>query len=103
VAKDAQVFDRFVRVRVSAGFKQKDGTWLNEWFDVVCFDDTKDIVKGVLKGDRLQVNGRLQLGEWETKTGEKRKQWSILASKVEILSKTNAAERPQQEIKNIPF
>jgi single-stranded DNA-binding protein len=79
---DVKSFDKMRKISASMGFKQKDGTWANEWLDLVIFDKDIDL-EGVGKGDKLNVTGRLTLQEYTTKAGERKKAWSCFVDALE--------------------
>ena len=83
VTQEVKIFDKMRKLSSSIGFKQKDGTWVNEWLDLVIFDKDIDL-EGIKKGDRLKVTGRFSLSEWTNKTGEKKKQWSCFCDEVRL-------------------
>jgi single stranded DNA-binding protein len=57
-----------------------------QWARVAVFGEAAECVAGSLeKGDRVYVEGRLQLNEWTAKDGEKRAGLSVAAWKCEKL------------------
>ena len=66
---------KLVVVPGQMGFKQRDGSWVNEWVDVILFENLQDEIPE--KGERIQVSGRMDLSEWKEK-----KQWRIYADSI---------------------
>lgn len=59
-----------------------------DYLDVVAFGKlAENIGQYVVKGHQLAVEGRLQTRTYETKDGQKRKTYEIVAERVEFLSK----------------
>ena len=92
-------------VPVSIGFKQRDGSWMNVFFDLKCFNDTKGRANQLQKKDRVEVSGRLEYSEWTDSYGNKRPQWGILVNKLERMDSGGAAPSPQygqQQVRQAP-
>lgn len=72
------------------GKKKQDGEWENfaNWYRVKVFGAQAERAtnNGILKGDRLNIVGELQVEEWE-KDGQKRYGLVVIAMKVESLKK----------------
>jgi len=85
---EVKKYDKMRKISSAIGFKQKDGTWVNEWLDLVIFDTDIDL-EGVGKGDRLKVNGRMSLSEYTNKAGEKKKSWSCFCDSIEKTGEGN--------------
>ncbi len=83
------------------GLRQQDKTYVNEWIDLVVFQDLIPQCEGIEKGDYLTVFGRLTLTEYTDKKGEKKKSWQILCS--EIRSDKKPIDREQVPITEVPF
>lgn len=87
-----------VRLAVENPFKRKDGTKHVTYLNVSCWNQQAEFVSTYFrKGDMLMVNGRLKPRQYETKEGEKRTSYDILA--VEVTSagkKKDAAAAAQQ-------
>jgi single-stranded DNA-binding protein len=90
VTNEPKDFEKLVKLPCSMGAKQKDGTWANQWVDVIFFD--KKLAKEIVKGDKFKVSGRLTFSEWTNKAGEKKKQWAILADS--IITDTEDIDNP---------
>jgi hypothetical protein len=96
-------YGKIMKVPCTTGFKQRDNTYVNEFFDLIVFDDGFKDVEGIVKGDKLQVIGKVQLSEWTTKDGEKRKQWSILASDIYNPKNDPRQNEQQAPLGDVPF
>ena len=94
-------FDRAWRIPCSIGFKQQDKTYVNEWMDVIVFQDLIPKCELIEKGDTITVFGRLTLSEYTDKKGDKKKNWQILCS--EIRTDKKAVNYEQPPIEDIPF
>lgn len=101
VTNEIKKFDRAWRIPCSMGFRQQDKTYVNEWIDLVVFQDLIPQCEGIEKGDYLTVFGRLTLTEYTDKKGEKKKSWQILCS--EIRSDKKPIDREQVPITEVPF
>ena len=101
VSNAVKKFDKVWRIPCSMGFKQSDKTYVNEWIDLVVFQDLIPECEGIEKGDQLTVFGRLTLTEWSDKKGDKKKSWQILCS--EIRSDKKPIDREQVPITEVPF
>jgi hypothetical protein len=83
VTNDVKKFEKMAKIPCSIGFKNKDNTWVNEWVDLIIFDTGMDI-SDIAKGDKLKVSGRMSLGEWTNKAGEKKKSWSLFVDELSV-------------------
>ena len=72
-------------------YKKQDGTEVNEtcFIDVKLFGRTAEVVNQYLKkGSPILIEGRLVLESWtDAKTGDKRNKHSIVAERIQMLSK----------------
>ena len=66
--------EKVTSIPCSIGFKQKDGSWVNEFVDVLLFKDNLGLGGEINKGDKIKVTGRMNLSEYKDK-----KKWSIFA------------------------
>lgn len=68
-------------LRCSHGFKQRDGEWLNVWFDVMVSDKTETGIDAATlgKGDIVFVVGRISYSEYQGKP-----QWTIFADSLRM-------------------
>lgn len=73
---------------VASNDREKDrdtGEYVDKpsFFDVVCFGEMADhVADSVTRGMRLVVTGRMRQRSYETKEGEKRTVWEVLADEV---------------------
>lgn len=76
-----------------------NGEWQDgppTFFDVITFGKTaENLVESVRTGDLLVVHGKFQEQEWETKEGEKRTSWRLLADEVGVSVRFNPAKTPR--------
>jgi single-strand DNA-binding protein len=87
-------------VATSYSYKRND-EWVEEtvWFIVTCFGKTAEAMKNARKGDGVYVEGRLQVKEYEDKSGVKRQSIEIVADfcvKLQV-EKTAAKPAPVQD------
>ena len=65
-----------------------------DFFDCVCFNKTADAVKAhTSKGDKLAVNGYIQIREYEV-DGQKRRAMDVVVQEVEFLGKRKEEAQP---------
>jgi single-stranded DNA-binding protein len=82
----------------SMGFKQKDGTWVNEWVDCVVFaGGLYDIAQSIQKGEQITVGGRLTMKQWKDK-----KSWQILCDDLSV-SGSQSHGKGEQPDQDVPF
>ena len=66
-------------------FKNKDGKYDVDFFEVSCFNGTAKFVEKYMdKGTKVEVSGRLQLDKWTDKDGKQNSRVSIVASDIEF-------------------
>jgi hypothetical protein len=82
----------------SIGFKQKDGTWVNEFVDVLLFQKNFSLDTGIQKGDRIKVSGRMNLSEYKDK-----KKWSIFADEIDTGNSQQDSGNAPLDDNQIPF
>ncbi len=78
--------------------KGSDGNWEDDpcFIDVTMLGETAEkICPNLKRGDRVLVQGRLQMERWEAKDGTSRRKVKILASRIVLEKKT--AGTPRQE------
>ncbi len=83
VTNEIKKFDRAWRIPCSMGFRQQDKTYVNEWIDLVVFQDLIPQCEGIEKGDYLTVFGRLTLTEYTDKKGERKSRGKYFALRSE--------------------
>lgn len=83
-------------VAVSEKVKNEDKT---QWFKIIAFGKLGEICGEYLtKGKQVYVEGRFQMSEWETKSGEKRFTAEVIANSMQMLgSKSEATAQAQQQ------
>ncbi len=95
---------RFCLTQGGGKKKDSDERWPTEFFNVMAWPNTCDVVELVKKGDVVTVTGRLRQSEWTDPKGEKRRSYEIVAATVE-LAKLPKPITPSLEITDtdIPF
>lgn len=67
------------RIAVDRDFTGKGEEKQTDFFDVVAWRKTGEFVsKYFAKGDPILIDGRLQMRDWQTKDGEKRRSYEIV-------------------------
>lgn len=91
------------RVAVDRDFKTSDGSRETDFIDCVAWRGLADTVaKNLTKGRLVTVDGRLQIREYETQDGQKRRVAEIVADQVHFMDKKpETAEVPVAD--GIPF
>lgn len=82
------------------GFK-KDET---DWHNCVAFGKTAEIIgEHVTKGQRLDIQGRLQTRKWQDKEGKDRYTTEVIVEKMEFAGKSDGkkpAEAPARQVED---
>jgi len=84
-----------LRLATNKSSKQ-DGQWVDSpmYFDVDVWGRTAEVCMDYLKrGSHIAISGRLDWREWTTEAGDKRQGVSIVADRVELPTKREAAEQ----------
>lgn len=85
-----------MRVACNENRKQADGTWADGpscFLDVTGFDQVAEAVaEACTKGSRVIVEGRMQQREWQTKEGEKRTSYELLAEDIGIVLRSKKSD-----------
>lgn len=83
------------RFAVDRNKKTEQGEDQTDWFDVVCFQKTAELVQQYLdKGSLISLEGRLQSRTWEDReTGKQRSAVEVVANNVQFLESKAEAER----------
>ena len=55
---------------------------VTEWFGIVAFGKTAEILQRHRKGELLSTSGRLQVNTWTTAEGEERRQLQVIADSI---------------------
>lgn len=82
----------------SEKYKDRNGNSIEntEWHNVVSWNHADFCEKYVQKGSQLYVEGKLRTRSWDDKQGQKRYVTEIMADRVELLSKPQGEQKPQQ-------
>lgn len=81
------------RMAVNRRFKNAEGKYDADFFDVICWRGLAELVKAYLaKGDRCAAVGSLQTRSYDDKNGVKRYVTEVIADEVEFLN-----SRPKEE------
>ena len=85
------------RMAVNRRYKNTEGKYEADFFDVICWRGLADLVKMYLaKGDRCAVIGSLQTRSYDDKNGVKRYITEIVADEVEFLNSKPKEDAPAQ-------
>jgi hypothetical protein len=79
------------------GFRQRDKSYVNEWFDVIIFQGSGLMDTEIKKGDVFKVSGRVDCSEYQGK-----KQWKIYADTLEYAEKKQGYQELHQEPEPLP-
>ena len=64
-----------------------------EWFNIVAFNKSADIVERFLKkGNAVLVEGSFKSNTWTTKEGMKRTDWEVKANNIRLMPKSSPAK-----------
>lgn len=75
-----------LRLATNEGFGDNRKTY---WFDVVAWAKTAEIAaKYLQKGSLVAIEGKLQVREYEDKSGNKKKVYEVIARNIEFLGGT---------------
>ena len=88
---------------VNEKYKDKEGNWVERptYVDNVVWGRTaENCAEFLKKGSPVLVEGKLQLDQWETDTGEKRSKLLVRASRVQFLGSANGARSGSDQPKN---
>lgn len=79
---------------VDRAFQSSRGEKETDFIRIVCWDKLAETCnKHLTKGRLVAVEGRLEIRNWETKTGERRQTAEIRADSVQFLDKPSSAPR----------
>jgi single-strand DNA-binding protein len=78
----------------SEKYKDKETTL---FIDATAFGKTAEFLNNVSKGQRVFVTGRLQTGEWQDQTGQKRSKTTMTIESFEYVEKREDGQRGQQD------
>jgi single-strand DNA-binding protein len=77
---------------------QKNGQWVDDasYFDVQCFGKfAENYSKKLFKGCQVAVSGSLKQDRWKDQSGQNKSRISIIADFIEILTKMQNTNAPQ--------
>ena len=84
-------------VAVNRPTKKEDGTYETDFFNVVAWRKTAELVKNYFgKGKKIAIVGKLQTSKYTDKDGNERTATEIVANEVHIIERKNA-EAPAEE------
>lgn len=73
----------FVNFSVAVSRKDKDGNEQVSYYDCTAFGSVaENSANSLVKGNRVVVTGRMEQSSYETKDGEKRTSWKLIADEV---------------------
>ncbi len=82
-----------ISVAVDRNYKNDSGEYEADFFDVVCWRGTAEFVaKYFRKGDKIEVDGRLQTRRWRDKHEQSRITVEIIADNVDFGGKKQSAD-----------
>ena len=86
-----------MRLAVTRRFPNQQGERETDWFDVTAWRQRAEYCGRYLsKGALIAVEGRLQVRDWQTQSGEARRVYEVVADNVQSLGPGRAA-RPGEE------
>lgn len=88
------------RVAVSQRRRTDDGTWEDapaEWFRIRAMGAQLERVRGLSKGDRVFVTGRLDISHYTSRDGESRTGYDVWADDITLLSRRAQADDDDRE------
>ena len=83
-------------IAVSLPSREADET---EWFNLIAFGQTAEVLGKHAKGDALAVMGGLQLNVWTTKAGEERRNLQILVEALMTPRRAYAVSNGTKKVK----
>ncbi len=88
-----------LRLAVTRRFPNQQGERETDWFDVVAWRQQAEFCGRYLtKGALVGIEGRLQVRQWTTQTGELRRTFEIVADNVQALGPRRAAEPAEEGV-----
>ena len=92
-----------ITLAVPRSYKNADGEYETDFIDCVLWNTiASNTAEYCRKGDVLGVKGRIQTSNYETETGEKKKNTQIIAEKITFLAskkeKEETVEKTDEEI-----
>ena len=90
-------------VAVNRTTKKEDGTYETDFFNVVAWRKTAELIKNYFgKGKKIAIVGKLQTGKYTDSNGNERTSVEIVANEVHIIERKNA-EAPVEEKNEDPM
>lgn len=81
-------------IAVNREFKNKDGKYESDFFDVTAFKGSAGFASKFLsKGIKVEIVGNLRQDRWETKEGEKRSRIIIVASSITFAESKSTSQK----------
>ncbi len=82
------------RLAVDRQRRAQEGEQQTDFLDIVAFGKTGEFVAQYMdKGSLVGVEGRIQVRDWQTSDGQKRRSFEIIANTVQALESRQEAER----------
>lgn len=82
-----------ISVAVDRSYKNESGEYDVDFFDVVCWRGTGEFVaKHFRKGDKIEIDGRLQTRKWRDKYDQNRVTVEIIADNVDFGGKKQISD-----------
>jgi len=101
-----------LRLAMSDSYKDKEGNLVERtcFVDIAAWEKQAELCKQHLKkGSPILVEGRLQLDQWTTESGEKRSKLRVRATRVQFLGRAAGTAKPDAKtpetemVEPIPF
>src|SRR5262245_50112805 len=84
------------RIAVDRQFKDGEGNRETDFIDIVAWQHSAEFAANYLaKGDMVGITGRIQVRNWQTTEGEKRKTVEVVANDVRGLGGKKSAPEPE--------
>jgi len=72
------------------------------WLELVAFGKMAEMINQYFKkGDRIEVEGKININEWMGKNGQKYKEVQLIVERVGFIEKAGAAKKPQPKQKPV--
>ena len=98
--KETQTGVKFVRfgIAVNRNFKNEDGEYEADFFNVVAWRKTAEFINDYFKkGSRIAISGRLQMNKYTDKDGNERTGVEIVAEDIDFIDKKGETETNTNE------
>lgn len=98
VTNNVKQAGKVIIIPCQMGFKQQDGSWVNEWVDVTVFQGGNYTpAMSVIKGETITVNGRMVMKSWNDK-----KSWNILCDDL-LVPNAGVTQSGGSQDSDVPF